>query len=81
LVLIVVWYRKAVTSAGSELFIKSRSIPLLLVLLQVVLGIFTVLYADNKIALLWLGVAHQFTAMVLVLVMVGMVYLIRGNRQ
>jgi cytochrome c oxidase assembly protein subunit 15 len=81
LVLIVVWYRKALTSAGSELFIKSRSIPLILVLLQVVLGVFTVLYADNKMALLWLGVAHQFTAMVLVLVMVGMLYVIRGNKK
>jgi cytochrome c oxidase assembly protein subunit 15 len=81
LILIVLWYRKALKSSGEKLFLTARKIPLIFVLLQVVLGIFTVLYADNKMALLWLGVAHQFTAMVLVLVMVGMVYLIRGNRQ
>ena len=81
LILIVLWYRKALKSTGGKLFITARKIPLILVLLQVVLGIFTVLYADNKMALLWLGVAHQFTAMVLVLVMVGVLYVVRGNRK
>jgi heme A synthase len=45
-------------------------LPPLLVMLQVVLGIFTVLYSPDKQALLWLGVAHQFVAMLFLLSMV-----------
>ena len=37
-------------------------------MVQVVLGIFTVLYSPDKQALLWLGVAHQFVAMSLIVV-------------
>jgi heme A synthase len=61
------------------MFGKLKKLPLILVLIQVILGIFTVLYANDKTALLWLGVAHQFTAMILVLVMVWLVYLVRAK--
>ena len=59
------------------MFAKLRSLPLLMVLVQVVLGILTVLFANNKTALLWLGVAHQFTGMMFLLMMITMVYLVR----
>jgi len=52
-------------------------LPVFMILLQVLLGIFTVLYANNASALLWLGVAHQFTGMLFLLLMVTLIFLIR----
>lgn len=75
--LIFLWYRKAKAIQGGTYFNTSRSIPFYLVLLQVVLGIFTVLYANNSTALLWLGVAHQFTGMMLLLSFVVVAYLLK----
>ncbi len=79
-VLIVVWFLKAKKVGGGTWFTRLRTWPLLLVALQVLLGIFTVLYANNKSALLWLGVAHQFTAMILLLVIVSIVFLLRKQQ-
>ncbi|MFN5020778.1 MAG: COX15/CtaA family protein [bacterium] len=75
--LVILWHLRAKKIIGGTMFTKLRSLPLLVVLLQVLLGILTVLFAENKTALLWLGVAHQFTGMMFLLLMVGMVYLIR----
>ena len=77
--LIVIWYFKAKKITAGAMFSRLKTLPLALVLIQVILGIFTVLYANDKTALLWLGVAHQFTAMILVLVMVWLVYLVRSK--
>ena len=77
LLLIVLWYRKAKYLQAGKYFNALRRFPLLLVMLQVVLGILTVLYANNSTALLWLGVAHQFTGMLLLLSFVGIVYLLK----
>lgn len=74
-ILIIVWWRRAVNVIGSPLFRKTRNLPLLFVILQVVLGIFTVVYSPDKTALLWLGVAHQFVAMLLLVSLVLMVKL------
>lgn len=76
-VLIIWWTIRAVKENASSLFIKWRKWPLLLVLLQVVLGILTVLYAIQPSAFLWLGVAHQFVAMLLLLALFMMRYLVR----
>jgi len=76
-VLIFLWYRKSITIKGGTYFNVWRRIPLYLVLLQVVLGILTVLYANNSTALLWLGVAHQFTGMMLLLSFVIVAYLLK----
>jgi cytochrome c oxidase assembly protein subunit 15 len=75
--LIIVWHLRAKKIVGATLFSKLRSLPLLMVVLQVVLGILTVLFANSKTALLWLGVAHQFTGMMFLLMMMTMVYLVR----
>ncbi len=74
------WYFKAKKINTNGLFKKIRTIPLLIVLLQVLLGIFTVLLANNKSALLWLGVAHQFTGMMLLLVTVSLLFLLKTAR-
>jgi heme A synthase len=51
-----------------------------LVLLQLLLGILTVVNAPNRIALLWWGVAHQFTAMLLLAALLVNAYLLSGSR-
>ena len=76
-ILLILWWFRALKVNGSSLFLRTRTIPLVLVALQVVLGIFTVLYSTVKHALLWLGVAHQFVAMTLLLSLVWTKYLVR----
>lgn len=77
--LIVIWYFKAKKIVAGAMFTRLKEVPLVLVSIQVILGIFSVLYANDKTALLWLGVAHQFTAMIFVLLMVWLVYLLRAK--
>ncbi|MEY3246025.1 MAG: hypothetical protein RL253_1192 [Bacteroidota bacterium] len=76
-IMIIVWYRKAKQVEAGVYFSRWRSIPIVLVSVQVLLGILTVLYANNSTALLWLGVAHQFTGMMLLLSFVMVAYLIK----
>ncbi len=76
-IMIIVWYRKAKQVEAGVYFGRWKSVPLVLVLVQVLLGILTVLYANNSTALLWLGVAHQFTGMMLLLSFVMVAYLIK----
>ena len=78
-VLIALWWWKASKLNGRRLFNKTRFLPLLTVLIQVVLGIFTVIYSPHPKALLWLGAAHQFVAMVLLMILVWMYYLLRSK--
>ena len=80
MVLVLIWTRKAFRSGGTNLFRKTRSWPLLLALVQVVLGILTVLFSTDKYSFLWLAVAHQFIAMVFLLSLVWMIYIIRGAK-
>lgn len=76
-ILMVVWFIKAKRIPSSDFFKKLKTLPLIIILLQVVLGIFTVLFANYPSALLWLGAAHQFTAMVLVLIWTTVLYTVR----
>jgi cytochrome c oxidase assembly protein subunit 15 len=75
--LVLIWTLRAWKEQGSSLFRRLRSWPLILVLLQVMLGIFTVLYSPKPDALLWLGVAHQAVAMLLLLALVAGKYVVR----
>lgn len=76
-IMILLWFFQAKPYATTSFLKKYISVPLILVLVQVVLGIFTVLLANNATALLWLGVAHQFTAMLLVLVWTTVLYIVQ----
>ena len=76
-VLVIVWFSRARKVQGGKLFEQLKSIPVFMILLQVLLGILTVLFANNASALLWLGVAHQFTGMMFLLLMVTLIFLIR----
>ena len=75
--LIISWWARAHKGSGSALFRRTRNLPMILVSLQVVLGIYTVVYSPDKNILLWLGVAHQFVAMLLLLSLVWTRYLVR----
>jgi cytochrome c oxidase assembly protein subunit 15 len=76
-ILVIIWFMRARKIQGGKLFEQLKSLPVIMILLQVLLGIFTVLYANNPTALLWLGVAHQFTGMMFLLLMVTLIFLIR----
>ncbi len=79
LAFVVVFYFRSRTVSGNTIFQKFRNALLLLVFLQVVLGIFTVLNVSHTSAFVWLGVAHQFTAMLLVMCIVVLISLLRSK--
>ena len=76
---VMIWWSKAKKISSTLLFKKTMHLPVVIVLLQVVLGIFTVLNAPYKNPFLWLGVAHQFFAMLLLLALVWMLFLTRSK--
>jgi cytochrome c oxidase assembly protein subunit 15 len=75
--MIFLWWSKALKTQAGPLFRNTRIWPPVLVMAQVVLGIFTVVHSPDNHALLWLGVAHQFVAMLLLLSMVWMLRIMR----
>jgi len=80
-ILIFAWYIKSKKIKDNSLFRKTNWLPLAIVLSQLVLGILTVLNSPNANALVWLGVAHQFLAMVLLLSLVFEFYLLHGKKK
>lgn len=84
LILIFLWTRKLFAQAGSALFHKIRVLPITIVLLQVVLGIVTVLSSTGIVPghwglFEWMAQLHQLTGMLLLLSLVMMLYLVRRN--
>ena len=78
-VLIFIWFWKTNKIEGTTLLKKIKAWPLLLVLLQVLLGVLTILHAAIPHTFLWLAVAHQFTAMLLLVSLVWALYIVRGK--
>jgi len=78
-VLVFIWFWKAKKIKGTHLFNKTKALPLVIVLLQVLLGILTVLYAAIPQSFLWLAVAHQFVAMLLLASLVWVLYIVRSK--
>ncbi|MDH7463705.1 COX15/CtaA family protein [Chitinophagaceae bacterium 26-R-25] len=76
-ILVVIWFAKAAKINAGKLFKRTQLLPLAVVLIQVLLGILTVLNAANSKALLWLGITHQFVAMMLLIVWVWELYLLK----
>lgn len=79
LILVIIWFIKARKVVGSFLFSKTKILPLILVLLQVLLGITTVLTSPYGNNLVWFGVAHQLVAILFLMSIVFMLYLIRAS--
>jgi len=80
LVLIGIWWFTSKNILNYKLFNRLRNILLLLVLLQVLLGIFTLLNATYPNRLVWLGVSHQFIAMILLMVVVSLIFIVRKKQ-
>lgn len=77
--MIIAWFWKALKAETGTLFRRVRLLPVVFVLLQVLLGIFAVLNPLDERLFLWLGVAHQCVAMLLLLSLVWVLYLLRGK--
>lgn len=78
--LIGTWWFMSKNISGKKLFSKLRLSVLLLVLVQLVLGILTVLNATYPGRLVILGVSHQFVAMVLLMVIVSLIFIVRKKQ-
>ncbi|MEO6838619.1 MAG: COX15/CtaA family protein, partial [Ginsengibacter sp.] len=79
LVLVIIWWWRAKKIVGSALFSKTKFIPLILVLLQVSLGITTVVLSPYGNNLVWFGVAHQLVAVLFLMSIFFMLYIIRPS--
>lgn len=79
LILVIIWTVRASKIIGSALFSRTKYLPLFLVLLQVLLGITTVLLSPYGNNLVWLGVAHQFVAIIFLISIIFMLYIIRPS--
>ena len=85
LILIVGWYFMAIRIKATALINATRSIPMLLVLLQVLLGILSVLTSTAIIPnrwgnFEWMAQIHQLVAMFLLLSLVWFLYLFRSKK-
>jgi len=78
--LVGAWWWKARSLYAGRWFGVARHFPLVVVLLQVTLGVFTVLYSPFRDQLLWLGAIHQFTAMLLLVSLLWVRFLLQPNR-
>ena len=76
-VLAFAWWFKSKNINGNLLFNRLRISFLLLFVLQVLLGILTVLNATYSNRLVWLGVSHQFIAMVLLMVITCLLFMVK----
>ncbi|MBM3439559.1 MAG: heme A synthase [Bacteroidetes bacterium] len=84
LILIMAWYIMTLRIKGSNLFNATRSIPMLIVLLQVLLGILSVLTSTEIVPnrwgnFEWMAQIHQLVAMFLLLSLVWFLYLLRSK--
>ncbi len=80
IILIAFWSYKAYKIKNAILLQKMFLYPLFITVIQMELGILTVLNAADGKALLYLGVAHQCMAMILLLMLVWMMYIVRSNK-
>jgi cytochrome c oxidase assembly protein subunit 15 len=80
LISIFIWWFKARKVKESSLFTKTKLAPVILIILQVILGIATILMSPYGNNLVWFGVAHQFVAMLFFITMIFMLYVVRSSR-
>jgi cytochrome c oxidase assembly protein subunit 15 len=79
-ILVFAWWIRA-EKIDSSFIKKTNWLPLTLVMVQVLLGIFTVLNSYYKNSLLLLGAAHQFIAMLFLVSIVFEFFLLNGNEK
>ncbi|MEO5984653.1 MAG: COX15/CtaA family protein [Ferruginibacter sp.] len=74
----VLFYLKSLKMNSNILFKNFASSFFILIIIQVLLGILTVINATNKSSFIFLGVAHQFTAMLIIMNLVVLLYQVKG---
>jgi cytochrome c oxidase assembly protein subunit 15 len=79
-VLVAIWWWKAAKAPEHSLLYRIRYIPLLLVLLQVLLGVLTILGSQVKIPMLF-AILHQFTGLMLLLALIWTLFLSKGHNE
>jgi cytochrome c oxidase assembly protein subunit 15 len=79
-ILAIIWWMRSKAIAGNTLFNRLRAGFAILIFTQVLLGIFTVLNATYSNRLVWLGVSHQFTAMLLLMILTGLLFVVRKKQ-
>ncbi|MDP1811199.1 MAG: COX15/CtaA family protein [Sediminibacterium sp.] len=84
-VLVLIWSLKLFKTNGSDLFKKTRWWPLAIVLLQLILGIASVLTSNDIIpgnwgVFEWMAQLHQLAGMLLLLSLVWMLFVLRGEQ-
>ncbi len=84
-VLIVLWSVKLFRIKGSVLFEKIKWLPLIIVVVQVLLGIITVLTSNHIVpghwgVFEWMAQLHQLTGMLLLLSLVWMLFIVRKEK-
>lgn len=78
--LVAIWYVRARKVQGSRFFRRVRVLPLVLVLLQLILGILAVITSPVGDSLIYFGVAHQFGGMLFLMSFILMLYLLRSKQ-
>lgn len=85
-IFLIVWYRKSSSLNLPALTRRWLRFPLVLVVIQVMLGIFSLLFSPGIVPnrwgnFEWMAQLHQLGAMFLLLSLVTMLFLFSGNRQ
>jgi cytochrome c oxidase assembly protein subunit 15 len=85
-ILILVWFFKAMKTEASSVFQKARWFPLTFVLLQATLGVLTVLTSiwirpAKWNVFEWMAQLHQLTAILLLLSLITGLYLLQGKQK
>lgn len=75
-ILIALWFWKVAATPENSLLHRTRLLPLLIVLLQVFLGVVTVLNSKSQIPLYY-ALLHQFVGMLLLMVMTWTRFLVK----
>jgi len=76
----IIFFVKTKAQATFPSFNKFRLAFISLISIQVLLGILTLVNATDKSVFVWLGVMHQFTAILLVMSLTGLLFLVKKSK-
>lgn len=79
--LTIIWWQKSIKQQGSKLFHVIRVLPVLLITIQVLLGIFTVVLSPYGNNLVHFGVAHQMVGILYLLSIILALYMVRNKQK
>lgn len=79
LLAVLIWFAKAQKIKSSQLFNTTKKLLIIFVLIQIILGILTVINSPFGNALVWFGVAHQLVAILFLMTIILILYLIRSK--